>query len=66
MLSEKFETWSANSITKETLVKLDLQINTLGYLEEGLHCFIELPDNSNKKNRQMIGLKTTAAIPNND
>lgn len=66
MLKEEFETWSTDPRTKETLIQLDLHVSTLGYLEEGLIRFLELPDNNTKKNRQIIGLNTTAAIPDNN
>lgn len=66
MLGEEFKTQSINPIIKENLIKLDLYISTLGYLEEEPPCFIELPDGNTKENRQMIMLNTAAAIPDNN
>lgn len=51
MLKEEFKTWSADSIIKKNLLKLDLHINTLGYLEGRLPHFIELSDGGTKENR---------------
>ena len=42
---------SADPITKKTLGKLDLHISTLGYLEEGLPCFVKLLDSGTEENR---------------
>lgn len=66
MLREKFKTWSTDPIIEETLVKLDLHISTLGYLEKGSPCFVGLLNGGIEKNRQKIELDTAAAIPNNN
>lgn len=66
MLREEFETWSTYSIANETLVNLGLHVNTLGYLKDGLSCFMKLLDGSTKKSSKLlIGLNTTIAIPDN-
>lgn len=66
MPNEKFEPSSAKLITKENLVKLDLYISTLGYLEEGFLYDVELLDGGTKENKQMIRLNTAVAIPDNN
>lgn len=42
ILREEFKKWSIDFIPKETLVKLNLLISILSYLEKGLPCFIKL------------------------
>lgn len=66
MLREEFETWYIDPIIKETLVNLNLYVNTLGYLERKSPCFVELPNGGTEENGQIIGLNTTAIIPKNN
>ena len=66
MLEEEFEMWFADLKTKETLVKLNLHISTLGYLKEGPLYFVKLPDSSTKENRQIVGLDTATTIIKNN
>lgn len=66
ILEKEFETRSADFITEEILVKLDLHISILGHLEEGPLCLIKLPKGNTKENKQVIGLDTPAAILDNN
>lgn len=65
MHGAEFETWFIDPIIKEILVKHNMHASTLGHLEKGSSCIVDLPDGSTKKNGQMIGLNTAAAIPAN-
>lgn len=67
MLRKKSEIWSADFITKKTLVKFDLYIITLSYLKNKLFCFIEFLNYGTKEsNKGMIGLNIVVAISNNN
>ena len=42
MFEKELKMWFTDPVTEETLIKLDLHVSTLSYLEERPHCFIEL------------------------
>lgn len=66
-LRKEFETWPAVSIPNATLLTFDIQIINLGYLDDGLFCFTELPNSSTKQlNRTLRGLHNTAVILDNN
>lgn len=48
------------------MVKPDLHISTLSYLEDGLSHFIKLLDNNSKENRYMIELNIAIIILDNN
>lgn len=51
MLKEELETWSTNPIIEEALIKVDLHVNTLGYLKDGPRCLVKFLDSNTEENR---------------
>ncbi len=67
MLGEEFETWPADSLPNMTLIIVGMHIPNLGYLEDGLPHFMELPDSGTEElNRMLVGLNTAVVIPETD
>lgn len=67
MPKKKFEICSTDTITEKTLIKINLHITTLSYLEKQSFYLIELSNSGTTKlNGCIIGLNTPITIPDND
>ena len=67
MLKEEFKMWPVDLLPDAILITVGIYIINLGYLEDKFPCFIEFSDgNIDKLNRMLVGLDTTAIIPETD
>ena len=67
MFGEGFNTWSIDPFPNTTFITVSMHVISLRYLEDGSLYFTELPDSGTEElNRMLVGLDTTAVIPNID
>lgn len=66
MLTKNFNKWPITPIANNVLNGLKIYIPSFEYLEKVPSQFVELPDNSIKKeNGELMGLDKQALFPNN-
>ncbi len=67
MLGKEFETWPADPLSDAILITVGMHFTNLGYLEDGPPRFMEFPNGGTEElNRMLVGLDTTAVIPETD
>lgn len=67
MLRKEFVILPIDSLFNATIITVDIHVINLDYPEERHFCLTELSDGSKEKlNRILVGLNTTAVIPESD